>query len=692
MKRIFILISILGFFLNSQAQLIEQPSDSVARQLQEVVVTAKQPATKLVGSSLVSTIAGSNLSNLGTALDVLAQLPMIKVDGNTVSVMGKNNVKIYINGRPMRDEHELALILSGNLKTVELQMAPGALYDSTTDAVLKITTKRNFVQGLSVTNQTDIRRYHDWSAMDYLSTSYRAGNWELFASGVFNKNNSWNKSTVTNTLIYKDKPTTIGSTQEINYPTTAGLAKAGLNYNKDAQSFGAYYSFNPERGGFLNKGSEWIDTESPLARDIERTIRSHGHRVAAYYENTFADKYLVHFDGDFHTYDSNSSSLTSYASASQTNVKSADRRQSTLFAGKLYVSFPLWAGNFTSGTQNSYTHTTLDYQMLNSEISSYIPSSLTDARQTSAAAFATWSSNIGKMSLTAGARYEYVDYNFAVDGKHNDDMSRRHHLITPDISLGYSFDDESQVSISYKMATVKPSYSQLTGALTYNGRHEIEGGNPGLRDELRHDLQLFGLWHDFMFQSNITRSIDSYAFVKQLYPASTLQLLLRPVNIDLTSLSLYMIWNKNIGRWTPDVTLGLYRQWLEIAGTSYNRPIMSYYFNNTFALPAGWTVTANLSGSSKGDMGTNQFAGTWLTMDASVGKSFLNKSLTLKLSATDIFNTAHHDWTMNTYGIHVDKRQTYDQRGLSLNIIYNFQPRQSKYKGQSASESELNRL
>lgn len=271
-------------------------------------------------------------------------------------------------------------------------------------------------------------------------------------------------------------------------------------------------------------------------------------------------------------------------------------------------------------------------------------------------------------------------------------MSRRHHLITPDISLGYSFDDESQVSISYKMATVKPSYSQLTGALTYNGRHEIEGGNPGLRDELRHDLQLFGLWHDFMFQSNITRSIDSYAFVKQLYPASTLQLLLRPVNIDLTSLSLYMIWNKNIGRWTPDVTLGLYRQWLEIAGTSYNRPIMSYYFNNTFALPAGWTVTANLSGSSKGDMGTNQFAGTWLTMDASVGKSFLNKSLTLKLSATDIFNTAHHDWTMNTYGIHVDKRQTYDQRGLSLNIIYNFQPRQSKYKGQSASESELNRL
>ncbi len=692
MKQFFILISILLFSLNSQAQHTEQPSDSVVRQLQEVVVTAKQPATKLVGSSLVSTIAGSNLSNLGTALDVLAQLPMIKVDGNKVSVIGKSNVEIYINGRPMRDEYELAQILSGNLKTVELQMAPGAVYGSTTDAVLKITTKRNFVQGLSVTNQTDIRRYHEWSAMDYLSTSYRTGNWEMFASGMFNKNNSWNKGTITNTLIYNGKPTTIGSTQDNTYPTTTGLAKAGLNYNKDAQSFGAYYSINPESGNFLNKGSEWINTEMPIARDIERTIRAHGHRVATYYENTFAEKYLVHFDGDFHTYYSNSSSLTSYASASHNDVKSTDHRQSTLFAGKLYLSFPLWSGNFTAGTQDSYTHTTLDYQMLNSEISSYIPSSLTDARQTSAAAFATWSRNIGKMSLTAGARYEYVDYNFAVDGKHNDDMSRRHHLLTPDISLGYSFNDESQVNISYKMATVKPSYSQLTGAFTYTGRHEIEGGNPALRDELRHDLQLFGLWHDFMFQSNITRSIDSYAFVKQLYPTSTLQLLMRPVNIDLTSLSLYMIWNKTIGRWTPDVTLGLYRQWLEIAGTAYNRPIMSYYFNNTFALPAGWTVTANMSGSSKGDMATNRFARTWLTMDASVGKSFLNNSLILKLSATDIFNSSNNSWTMNTYGIHVDKRQTYDQRGISLNIIYNFQPRKSKYKGQSASESELNRL
>lgn len=91
-------------------------------------------------------------------------------------------------------------------------------------------------------------------------------------------------------------------------------------------------------------------------------------------------------------------------------------------------------------------------------------------------------------------------------------------------------------------------------------------------------------------------------------------------------------------------------------------------------------------------MHTNRFGASWFTMDASVGKAFINKSLTIKLSATDLFNTANNDWTMNTYGVFVDKRQSYDRWGIALNIIYKFQPQKSKYKGASAAEEELRRL
>lgn len=689
-----ITLSILTLLLiagSGHAQNVEA-TDSLTRELQEVVVSAKQPATKLVGSTLVSTIPGSNLADLGNALDVLAQLPMIKVEDNAVSVIGKSNIEIYIDGRPMRDGQELQQLLSSNLKKVELLMAPGAAYASTTGAVLKITTRRNFVQGLSLTDQFQLQRRRKWSVMNYLSLSYRAGNWEFFANGTVNRNNSLAKGVTTNTLVYNGKETTVGSSQHNSYPTTTGIVKAGFNYATGPQSFGAYYRYNPERGDFNNTGSEWLDGNPAISRKIDKHIRSHSHLASLYYENTFADRYLLHLDGDFRRSNESNSVATTYPESTNPAVNSTDKRTSTLWAGKLYLNFPLWKGEFTVGTQDSYTHTTLDYRMLNNAVSEYITSSLTDARQTSAALFASWARMFGRFSLSAGARYEYVDYDFKVNGKRDDDVSRRDHLLTPDLSLGYSFNEESQISLSYKIATVKPPYSQLTGSLSYTGLHEIEGGNPGMRDEKMHDLQLFGMWKGFMLQADHTRALDTYAFVKQLYPADNLQLLMHPVNIDVSALNLYLVWSQPIRRWTPNVTLGMYRQWLNLYGTSYNKPIFSYYLDNTFSLPKGWTITANISGSSQGDIHTNRFGASWFTMDASVGKTFLNKSLTVKLSATDIFNTANNDWTMNTYGVFVDKRQSYDRRGIALNIIYNFQPRKSKYKGASAAEAEMKRL
>lgn len=186
-KVTFFILSFFAAALSGYAQQSE-PNDSLVHELQEIVFTANQPSTRLVGTTLVSTIAGSNLENLGNALDVLAQLPMIKVQDNEVSVVGKGNIEIYIDGHPMRDNFELQQLLSSNIKKVELLMAPGAAYASTTGAVLKITTRRNFAQGLSVTDQFQLQRNQRWSVMDNLGLNYRLGDWDIYLNGIFNHN------------------------------------------------------------------------------------------------------------------------------------------------------------------------------------------------------------------------------------------------------------------------------------------------------------------------------------------------------------------------------------------------------------------------------------------------------------------------------------------------------------------------
>lgn len=91
-------------------------------------------------------------------------------------------------------------------------------------------------------------------------------------------------------------------------------------------------------------------------------------------------------------------------------------------------------------------------------------------------------------------------------------------------------------------------------------------------------------------------------------------------------------------------------------------------------------------------MHTNRFVASWFKLHAALTRSFLDNSLRLRLAATDILNTARDDWSMDTYGVRVDKRQSYDGRALTLTLTYTLRPRESRYKGGAASQSELNRL
>lgn len=690
-RKNIIFLAVLAHAAILTAQTTET-TDSVANELREIVVKANQPATRLVGNTLVSTIVGSKLQNIGTCLDALSQLPMLSVTDGEVSVIGKGSPEILIDGRPMRDAEELIQLRSDNVKKVELVLAPGAIYESDTKAVLKITTKKNFIDGLSIVDRAEITARRKWSANDYLDLNYRTGRLDFFVSGTLAHNNSLIKGSTTNTLMCNGVRTVAGSSQHKTYPTTTAPVKGGFNYADGSQSFGAYYRFNPERGHFSNNGSEWLDNGPRINRDIASRIRAHSHLVSAYYDNTFAEKYNLHFDGNYRSSSSKTNIATSYPGSQAADVASDDCNNSTLWAGKIYLAMPLWKGNFTIGTQDSYTHTTLDYRMLNTEVSQYIPSSVNDARQTSAAIFTNWERTLGRMNLSAGLRYEYIDYIFTLNGSKDNDLSRADHLLTPDFSIGYSFNDRVQASLSYRMSTVRPPYSRLTGSLSYVGLHEIEGGNPALRDEHMHDIQLFGMWNNFIVQADFTRSLDTYAFVKKIYPAKDLQLIMQPVNIDVSAVDVYLVWSGNIRAWAPGITVGMHRQWLEIEGTHYNKPIFSYYFDNTVSLPKGFMFTLNAYGQTAGDMHTNRFGTTWFSLDASLSKSFFNRAMQVNISATDIFNTSNNDWTMYTCGVYVDKSQSYDRRGVSLSVTYRFNTRKSNYKGKNASDAEINRL
>lgn len=686
-RMVFLTLSVMGG-MTAVAQ-----TDSINRELREIVVTANQPATRLVGSTLVTTIAGSGLDNLGTALDVLGQLPMLSVDADgSVSVTGRGTPEIFIDGHPVGDISDLKRLRSENLSKVELMLSPGAMYESETRAVLKISTRRNFIDGLSLNETAEGIVRRRFSASDALDLNYHLDRWDFFVNSGVAYNNSLMTGRTLNSLTFAGQPIVIGSSQHSEMPSLNGGVKVGANYVNGTQSFGFYWRYHPEKGDYLNRGAEWIDDETPLNRSISRRIRAQSHLLSAYFEQKFHEKYLFHFDGSFRSGNAKNNVKTTYLGGEIDDVASRDSNNSTLVAVKAYLTFPLWRGDLSVGTQDSYTRSSLDYRMLNADVSEYIPSTLTDARQIATAAFASWGAQFGKLNIGAGLRYEFTDYLFNVNGRKDANVCRRFHSLTPDLSLGWQFNDRAQVSLTYKSLTVKPPYAQLTGSLSYVGRYEIEGGNPLLRDEKRNNIQMFAIWRDFMFQADWVRSKDAYGYTKRLQESDDLHLIMSPINLDISSLSCYLIWNRRVRWWTPEITAGMYRQWVNLDGQTHSKPMFSYYFDNTFALPWNLTATLNFNGHSSGDMSTNRFAASWFSVDASIAKSFLNNSLHVNITASDIFNTLNPSWSMHTFGVDVDKRQRYDLSGVTLTVTYSLRPRRVDYKGKSASDSELRRL
>ena len=102
--------------------------------LNGVEVKGSRPLVRIKDDALLTTIEGTYLSKLGTGNDILAHIPGVIRNGNSIEVIGRGTPLIYINGRLMHNQSELDQLSSDQIKDVEVVMTPGAKYDATVNS------------------------------------------------------------------------------------------------------------------------------------------------------------------------------------------------------------------------------------------------------------------------------------------------------------------------------------------------------------------------------------------------------------------------------------------------------------------------------------------------------------------------------------------------------------------------------
>ena len=80
----------------------------------------------------------------------------------------------------MRNENELAQLSSAQIKDVEVVMTPGAKYDATVKAVIRIKTIRPVGEGFSFDNLTMVGVNHKLFGREEINMNYRKGGLDIF--------------------------------------------------------------------------------------------------------------------------------------------------------------------------------------------------------------------------------------------------------------------------------------------------------------------------------------------------------------------------------------------------------------------------------------------------------------------------------------------------------------------------------
>ena len=187
MGKIVLAVAIALVSISAKGQELQDSLESVSmmKELQEVVVKGGLPNTRIKGNAMITRIQGTPLSDAGTLGEMLIKVPGMTCQDEAPEVLGKGSPLIYINGRLMRDDSELKRLRSEDIRDVEVINNPGAQYDATVRAVVRIRTVRKQGDGLSLdltlSDEHDLRYDFDRPQVK-LGANYRTNSVDVFGS------------------------------------------------------------------------------------------------------------------------------------------------------------------------------------------------------------------------------------------------------------------------------------------------------------------------------------------------------------------------------------------------------------------------------------------------------------------------------------------------------------------------------
>lgn len=676
--------------------------DTMTQNLGEAVVSAQRAIARIEGDALVTTVSGTYLEKMNTADEMLEQIPGLQRTKDGIEVIGKGTPVYYINGRRVRDVAELSLLRPSEIRAVEVVHNPGARYDATTNAVVRIRTIKRQGEGISLDALGQLKQGRHTYGHTSLDLNYRRNALDIFAGVNYHQGRGFG-----DTNLFQEVNADTLWTQRIEQTSTNHEwflgGKLGFNYDiTPLHSIGVRYdigkTFDDTGVGSLRAdvmaNGQYVDhLDSHL--DV-RELHEPRHQVNAYYVGQIG-KGELSFDADYYTNKNDTRKTTIEDSENNDDrvVESINPVSNQLFAVKGQYTFPLWQGRFSVGAQYTFTDRHDDNIVPTEQYG--IVTSYSQLKEQNAAAFVEYARPFKWGQLSAGLRYEHVDFDYFSAGIYRPEQSRIYHRFFPNVSLSTKW-KQTQWMLSYNTKTRRPTYGELSSNMTYGNRYLMQSGNPLLKPVISHDVSLMGVWKFLQGVVSFNYAKDQIITWGESLANNPSAIHIYQTNHSIPSITAMITAAPKVGWWRPQFTAAVQKQWLEMdvqgQQMSFNKPIFVGKWINTFTLPKDFTINTNLQYTSPGDMQNARLTrADVFYLNVSLQKTMLKGALSFTLSGEDLL----HSIGKNAPRLFLPQA-VFEQSGMGdtrcvrLTVRYRFNAVRSNYKGKGAATDQLNRL
>ena len=667
--------------------------------LGEVVVKGSRPQYQMGKEGLVTNVENTLLSQLGTASDVLKHVPGIIAKDDQYEVFGKGTPLIYINGRKMRNQKELEQLKSTDIKSIELITNPGAKYDATVGAVVKIQTVRKAGDGFSIDTWGRWQQGRKDKEAASLDMNYRNNGLNIFASLWASKGNHLQSSELTQE-VQTDTLWQQRNDMRTDIVSRDYSIETGFNYMlNEHHSLGAKYEYSfPTNYDDITTLTSDVTTNGQFYDKWENLTQKQAegkakHKLNAYYIGKVG-KLDIDWNFDYlHSgFDEKSRIAETCQIQDDRTLDAENRVRNRMLASKLTMTYPLLGGSLDFGAE--YVNTDRQDDYVNPQ--GYVASTYSTLKEQSISPYAEYSILLPKIGqFRMGLRYEHVNFDYYESGRLVEDQSRSYSNLYPSLSFGTQI-GKVMAQIAYSAKTTRPTYRQLSNDVFYVNRYGMQRGNPLLDNSVIHNVSFQGMWKFLQFSIDYSDERGRIIhWMEQIDNSNVTLVTYKNIN-SLKWIVPYVSLAPQFGIWHPQLAVGFRKQWFTMETTegdiSLNKPMLIAQANNTFRFSK--TLTGELDFRYQGP---GHYQNIYLdyhhtVLNVSLVKTFFNDRLSIKLAGEDLLDRSRDGNLVYNHQVKLWQGNYYDRRRFVATVRYKFNTTRSKYKGTGAGNDEKNRL